>query len=87
MVDTNLSKFGVLVRQARANARLTVRELVARVGISHAYVAILETGRNPKTRRPSKPGPGIVRALASELRLNTDQLLSLTGHKSEGPRS
>ena len=70
------------VGRARRDAGMTLRELADRIGVSHAYVFILEIGRNPKTKRPSKPSSKIVRALANELRLDVDELLVLAGFES-----
>ena len=74
--------FGKVVRQARQAAAMTVRELASRIGISYAYVSIIELGVNPTTNKPAKPSRGIVLALARELSLDVDESLALTGHGS-----
>ena len=78
----DLEGFGRLLRRARHDSGLTLRELASQIGASHAYVFILEIGRNPKTRQPSKPSPQIVRALANELGLDASNLLTLAGHQA-----
>ena len=80
-----IREFGRLVRLARHESGLTLRELASQIGVSHAYVSILEIGRNPKTHRPSRPSPNIIRALARELDLDANKLLSLAGHQATEP--
>ena len=82
-----IGEFGRLVRRARHDSGLTLRELANLIGVSHAYVSILEIGRNPKTKQPSKPSPQIVRALANELGLDVNKLLTLAGHQATDPKS
>ena len=65
----DLIEFGRIVRQTRQAAAMTVRELASRVGISYAYVSIVELGENPATNKPAKPSREIVLKLARELLL------------------
>ena len=76
----DLEGFGRLLRRARHDSGLTLRELANLIGVSHAYVSILEIGRNPKTLSPSRPSPEIIRALARELKLDANKLLTLAGY-------
>ena len=75
-----LIEFGRIVRQTRQAAAMTVRELAIRVGISYAYVSIIELGENPATSKPANPSRDIVLALARELSLCVDESLALAGH-------
>ena len=61
---------------------MTVRELASRIGVSYAYVSIIELGENPATKKPAKPSRDIVLALARELSLDVDESLALVGHKN-----
>ena len=72
-----IGEFGRLVRHARHDSGLTLRELANLIGVSHAYVSILEVGRNRKTSGPSRPSPDIIRAIARELSLDASTLLTL----------
>ena len=65
---------------------MTVRELGSRIGISYAYVSIIELGENPATNKPAKPSREIVLALARELSLDVDESLALAGHESPDSR-
>ena len=78
----DLAEFGKLVRRTRQAAEMTVRELASRIGVSYAYVSIIELGENPTTNRPAKPSRRIVLALARELNLDVDEFLALAGHES-----
>ena len=76
-----LTEFGDLVRHARHDAEMTVRELAIRIGISYAYVSIIELGENPTTKKPAKPSSEIVLALANELGLDANKMLTLAGYQ------
>ena len=65
---------------------MTVRELASRIGISYAYLSIIELGENPTTKRPTKPSREIILALARELCLDVDESLALAGHESPDSR-
>ena len=77
----DLVGYGKAVRQARQAAAMTVRELANRIGISYAYVSIIELGVNPTTNKPAKPSREIGLALARKLSLDVDDSLALTGHE------
>ena len=77
-----IGAFGRLVRRARHDSGLTLRELAILIGVSHAYVSILEVGRRRKSSRPSRPSPDIIRSMARELGLDANKLLTLTEHTS-----
>ncbi len=77
----DLEEFGKVVRLARRASPMTVRELANRVGVSYAYVSIIELAENPTTKKPAKPSREIVLALARELSLDVDECLALAGHE------
>ena len=82
-----LIEFGRIVRQTRQAAAMTVRELASRVGISYAYVSIIELGENPATNKPAKPSREIILKLARELPLDVDESLALAGYELRDSRS
>ena len=70
-------QFGETIRDARMKAGLTLRELSARVGIEYSRLSRIEHG--------SRPAPSLtdVRALASVLDLNIEDLLVAAGNPRE----
>ena len=87
LMTEDLVGFGKAVRQARQAAGITVRKLASGIGISYAYVSIIELGENPATSKPAKPSREIVLALARELSLDVDESLALAGHESSDSSS
>ena len=82
MSTREIGEFGRLVRCARHDSGLTLRELANRIGVSHAYVSILEIGRTRRSSSPPRPSPDIIRAIAKELGLDVNQLLTLAVHQA-----
>ena len=60
---------GSLIRQERLRQRLSLRELARRVGVSASMLSQVETGR-------TRPSVSTIYAIASELALSIDALLS-----------
>ena len=46
MTRQDLPKYGKLVRKTRQSVPMTVRELASRIGVSYAYVSIIELGEH-----------------------------------------
>lgn len=73
--------FGSLVRERREalrteDARFSVRQVAARVGIEPAYLSKIERGEM------APPGEATIRKLAAELGEDADMLLALAGKVS-----
>ena len=66
-----MNKFGEALREARQNAKKTLRETAARVGLSTGYLSDIEQGRK------SAPDLETVRELEGFLRVNDGSLLML----------
>ena len=63
-----LEKIGTRIKSLRAKRGLTQKELAERAGISHGYLARLETGRH-------EPTLTMLGKLAKALRVKTAELL------------
>lgn len=81
MVETNINDFGQLIKDRRVELGLSARHLASKVGVSPAYLSILEGGRNPTTQRPSRPSYQVVFDLAGQLGLDLSRLLTLAGYE------
>ncbi len=77
--DADLIQLGQVIEAARLSANLSARELADRVGISPAYLRILERGLNPKTDKPSRPTANVLLKLCEALPLDAADLLPKAG--------
>jgi len=68
------AEFGPMIRRARENSDLTLRELGSRVDISYSYLSRIEN-----ERLPHRPSEDVVRRLARELGLNADVAMIRAG--------
>lgn len=78
----NLIEFGKRIRKQRVSLDLRATGVATAVGITPAYLSMLESGRNPKTKKPSKPSFGVLLMFAHVLQLDLNELAELSGHSS-----
>lgn len=67
-------QFGALIRNRRQALHLSAAAVARAVGITPAYLSMLETGRNPTTKRPPKPSIDVAARLAAVLDLDVSEL-------------
>lgn len=72
---------GAAVETRRRDLRRSAREVAEAAGISAVYLRVIETGRNPKTGRASRPSPEVIIRLARALDTPPDELLALAGYR------
>ncbi len=70
--------FGRMMRDARRQRGIGVRELARRLRVSDAYISRLELGRS------SPPAPQRAVGIAAELGLDMDRFLAAAGHVATG---
>ncbi len=75
-----LVALGELLFNARTKADLTARQVAEAADISPAYLRTIETGRNPKTKKPSKPRAEVLAKIAAKLNLDRKELLELADY-------
>lgn len=80
--DELLKEFGKRIRGRRQRLGLRAYRVAEDVGIAPAYLSILERGRNPKTKKPSRPSFELIEKLALVLRLDMRDLASLAGYST-----
>jgi transcriptional regulator with XRE-family HTH domain len=75
-----LSALGARVEAQRRDAGKSAREVALEAGISPVYLRVIETGRNAKTGRASRPSAEILVRLAQALEMEPDDLLEDAGY-------
>jgi transcriptional regulator with XRE-family HTH domain len=70
--------FGEYIRKLRKEQGKSLRQVAKQVGITHAYIAQLESGKF------SPPADPVVLALAEELGEDPDILMVIAGRLSDG---
>jgi transcriptional regulator with XRE-family HTH domain len=77
--DAQLVELGKLIKNNRKQMNLTVRATADKAEITGSYIAMLETGKNPKTGRPSRPSYDVLSRLDTVLGLG-DEAYRLAGY-------
>jgi transcriptional regulator with XRE-family HTH domain len=75
-----LVELGSRLEERRRKLQKSARETAKAAGISAVYLRVIETGRNAKTGRASRPSPEVLVRLARELELSPDELLASAGY-------
>lgn len=73
-----MEEFGRYLRSLRGDKSL--REVQKHTGISHTYLSTLERGYDPRTKKPRKPSPDVLRKLADFYKVDYFDLLLKAGH-------
>lgn len=76
-----LESLGAQLEKRRRELGLSAREVAASAGISPVYLRVIETGRNSKTGRASRPSPDVLMQVSRTLGLPANELLSLAGYE------
>lgn len=79
----NLLKLGKYLGERRHQLGLRALEVAKKARVSRAYLSIIETGRNPRTGRPSKPSLEVLVLLSKILDLDLSDLVKLAGYNPE----
>ena len=72
-------QLGSVLRDARSRARLTLREVERRAGISNGYLSLIESGQ------VQQPAPRYLHALADAYGVSYSLLMELAGHVAPTP--
>lgn len=75
-----LADLGTRVEERRREAGKSAREIALATGISPVYLRVIETGRNSKTGRASRPSAEVLVRLAQALEMEPDDLLTSAGY-------
>lgn len=66
---------GTLIQQYRKEHQLSMDDFAQLSGISKAYISILERDYNPSTKKPAIPSLPTIKAVATAMRMDFNDLL------------
>ena len=66
---------GTIIQQYRREHQMSMDDFAQVSGISKAYISILERNYNPSTKRPAVPSLPTIKAVATAMRMDFDDLL------------
>ncbi|NMB26378.1 MAG: helix-turn-helix transcriptional regulator [Firmicutes bacterium] len=73
---------GGVIRGYRARHGLSLREFAKMCDLSHTYIAKLEEGVDPRTKKPVEPTIETVNKVALAMAMPLDELLRISGYMS-----
>lgn len=89
-MERDLSEFYKLVSRLRSQSGISLRSASQRAKdlgheVSHSYIAALETGLDPSTKRPiRRPSYDVIRAIAETYNFPIKELLASAGYSEDG---
>lgn len=69
------NRLGNFIKETRTAKDMTLRDLAKETGISHSYLHIMETGIDPRTKRPISPTLLVLQKVAAGLDVSVEQVL------------
>lgn len=73
-------KLGEVIKKYREKHDLSLREFAEKCGLSHAYIAKLEDGKDPRTGKEIEPTLDTVNKIAVAINMSLDELLKIIGY-------
>lgn len=70
-------KIGEIIKDYRKKHDLSLRDFAQRAGMSHGYIAMLEEGKNSKTKEPMVPTLPSLKKISSALGMSLNELISV----------
>lgn len=74
-------KLGDFLISEQKKRKLSLRDFANELGISHSYLKILETGKNPKSGNQISPTIEILNILAKSLNVKIEHIIKLAGYQ------
>lgn len=75
-----IMKLGEVIKKYREKHDLSLREFAEKCGLSHAYIAKLEDGKDPRTGKEIEPTLDTVNKIAVAINMSLDELLKIIGY-------
>ncbi len=82
-MKNNTEAFEKTIKNERERRGLSLREAAALIGISHTYLSALENGRDPRSKKPLTPSPGVVFNVCKAYDLDFVELIGISGIPDE----
>lgn len=70
-------KLGEIIYKYRTDNDMSQRQFAIRCKLSNGYIAMLESGINPATKKPIRPSLEIIKQVASAMNMTTDSLIRM----------
>ena len=71
-------KIGEIIKDYRKKHDLTLRDFAQKAGMSHGYIAMLEDGKNSKTKEPMIPTLPSLKKISTALGISLSELISVS---------
>ncbi|WP_422444296.1 helix-turn-helix domain-containing protein [Thermoanaerobacterium sp. DL9XJH110] len=71
---------GEVIKKYREENNLSLREFADKCGLSHAYIAKLEEGKDPRSGKNIEPTLDTVKRISEAINLPLDELLQMIGY-------
>jgi len=71
---------GEVIKRYREENNLSLREFAEKCGLSHAYIAKLEEGRDPRSGKKIEPTLETVKKVSEAISMPLDELLQIIGY-------
>lgn len=72
-----------ILKNRRADLKLSVRSASKLIGISHTYLKVLEEGRDPRNNSLAKPTPETLKLISNAYKIPYDHLMAAAGYLDE----
>lgn len=73
-------KLGEIIKKYREENNLSLREFAEKCGLSHAYIAKLEEGKDPRSGKNIEPTIDTVKKISEAMNMPLDKLLKAIGY-------
>ena len=76
-------ELGQIIREYRKQNRMSMAEFARRVGVSRAYISLLEKNQHPVTKKPIVPSIDILQKISSTMHIDFDRFLAMLNPDTE----
>jgi repressor LexA len=66
-----------IIKSYREETGTTMQALADRAGLSKGYISMLESGKNPKTKKPIAPSMAVLSKIASAMGMSVNSLIAM----------
>lgn len=74
---------GDLIKEFRANNKLSLRDFAQRCGLSHTYISALEKNIDPRTGKPIAPTLDTIKYISKGMNISIEEILKILDDEQE----